>query len=637
MKWSHRICIALAALVLAAPAHTAMASESDDDIQVMLGELTEHLDPDLQSAGFFAIGHIGTSDQQSSLDEVETLRGAQEKLARGAAMVLAGDDQGTEIVAGQLLETTDTRQALVELSAHLSTDQLQQAIDTALDDEDAERRHREQMFGFMATDTGPLYQNLADRLTSSAQQTRQAALEAINETAGAKTLEVAEQLLGHHDAEIRHQAIDIIDAVGVYAEVRDDIVELLQRMVGDADQDNVDAAARRLVRLGEQQGVDTLVGRLSEMDDQQRVDTLEYLLKFDITADLSEVRPLIEDAETDIAMGEDREQEWQLLYELAATNADDQLYDELREMFSSTDFADRIASVRSLARTQRPEAQQLLIRGLGEGRSDIRRFSARGLGQLASTEALSELRSAVRSEGDQETKIEMILAIGQIRDDQSANVLRFMVNERDPEVKMAVIEALGEIQLPETVSSLELLLRDRDRDISWKAFMTLLNVDPDRAQNHLTSALQNPPEDFQDLIAPRELSDDARQMLYEEILSHNTSRVYSVGINDALTHRDLLMPLVREMVRSGDIRDEARKQMVYALITEQNDEDLALVERVVADHQDDTAAAEYAGWYLVRNASSAFEETFEQLMGLLEDDDETPMYIIVRSALERID
>ncbi len=638
MKWYHRLCsVVIVSLLVLGGSSAAFADEAQQEIRQLADELVENPDPQLQAAGFLAIGHVGSADQRDSLEDHQDARGIDERLAVGTAMVAAGQGGAESFLAEQLLEAPELGDAVMQLVAHLTEDQLLAVIEEVL--EEGDERDRSVLFSFLARQTGTLYSNLTDRLTAGDESQREAALEAVLEIPGEAALEAAEELADHHDADIRGQALDIADAVGAKGDAQSRIVALLEAMVGDADQDNADAAARRLVKLEEQRGVDHLVGRLSEMDEDQRVETLEYLVDFDFRADIDQIRPLIEEAEMAMAAEEaDRQREWQLLYEVAATDADDALVDDLMEKFSSTDFADRIAAVRSLGRTDRPEAQQRLINAMGEGRSDIRRYAARGLGHMANPEVLSNLRSGLQGEAEQDVRIEMVNAIGQIRDAEAANMLRFVVNDDDPKVRMAIVEALGEIGLPESIPSLELLLRDREDDIGWKAFVTVLSIDPQRARGHARGALQNPPDDFGDVVDPRDLNDEARELLYEGILSHSAGRVYMVAIDHALTHRDKLLDILRSKVASDDVTDAARRRLAHAIITDRQDEDLAVLDRVVREHRDEDGSAEFIGWHLVHNASSAFEETFEYLIALRDmDDDPTTLYVIARSVLANLD
>lgn len=635
MKWLSPIVAA--AFILASTAGTAVASEYTEDTRELADEMAEELDPELKASAFLAIGHIGDDDQQESLEEFKDGGGQEERLAVGTALVLSGDSEAVEYLAEQVLEANDPRRALEELTIHLSDEQMVEVVDATL--EEANDIQRDEIFSLLATRTGPLYNHLTQRLSADDESQRQAALEAVESTAGPDALEAAAQLQNHSDVEVRRQVFDLVDAVGDRGDQRSSIVEVLEAMTGDADEDLRYRAARKLVALGEDHGVDFLLDRLEEMEPERRVESMEWLIEHDAEADIDEIRPLIVEIERAQAADDDldRDHEWQLLHELAATDYDSDLYDELREKFTSTEFEDRIASVRSLARTGRSEVKDQLLDGLGEGRSDIRQFSARGLGQLGDPDVLSELQTALRSETDQEVRLELVEAVGQIRDTESVNVLRFMVTDDDPDVRMAIVDALGEIGLPETSQALTILVRDQRDNISWNAFLTLLELDPDEARRHAGSVLRDPPDDFGQQIDPDGLSEEALELLYEEILSHSTSKVYSIGIRDAVAHPETIMPIARGILTSDELDEEARRQLTLLIADRAEDEDLARFERLVQRYGDEPAG-ELAGWYLAQTGDDTFDETFEYLVDSHEiGDDPTVRYLIANMALANME
>ena len=634
MKWSHSVVFLFAALLASSSAVVA-ASEAQDDARELAGELTEHADPDLQAAALVTIGYIGTSDQREILDDFRSADGPEERLGAGAGLILAGNGDGTEFTAQQVNEASSPHDTLIELAGYLTKDQLGSVADAALQDADDEQRT--EILEFLATRTGDLNDQLTDRLTDGDPAVRSAALDVVLDVAGPATIEVAEELGNHRDADIRRQALEIAEAVATYPELRSEVSDLLRPRLEDSDDEIRQQAARQLVRYEQQEGFDFFLDQLSTMESDERVETLELLVEYDAQADIDDIRPMI----TDVEMAPDAEEridEWQLLHELAATDADNDLYTDLREKFSSTDFEDRIAALRSMGRTGRSEVTELYARGLTEGRSDVRLYSARGLGHLADPDTLSQMRSALQTESDQEVKLALIDSIGQIRDEMAANILRFMATDNDPEVRMAIVEALAEIGLPATTSSLTMLARDRDSEIAWNAFLTLLSIDADRAQSLMSSALRNPPEGFAEYLDPHELTDDAAQSLYRGLLTHTTSRVHSVGLNDVITHRDRLYPMVRDLVTSDDIEEEVRTALVNLMMDEEDDDEaLATLEQVVRDYTDETAGR-IAAWFVARQGNEDFKETFEYYVDEHEiGDDETVIFVISNFALSNIE
>lgn len=607
MKWSLVSAVA-SWLLIAFVAAPATASDSADEARQIAAELAEHADPEVRVAALAAIGYLGDDELRQQLEIAQSADRTRERLAAGVGMILSGDDGGTAFAAEQLREASDVDETLRELSGLLTDEQLDALIAAAL--RDASDDQRAEIFGFLAAHSGPLYDRLTSYLTGGDAETRSQALEAVVEHAREETLEVAESLRTHSDPEVRRQLFAITERLQHRRDLRNSLIELLQRAMGDSSPELSQKAARQLVVLGEESGAETLVGVLSGATPDRRVEVAKFLLEHDASADFDAIQPLIEQAEQ--SGDDDRELERRVLYELAATNATPEFADELIEKFSSTDFDDRLVSVRSLGRLGTDEARDLLVRGLGEGRSDIRLYSARGLGHIADPDTLGRLRSALTSERDQEVRLQLVDTVGQIDDAAATSVLRFLVTDDDPDVRMAIIDALDEIGLPESVQALEMLNRDRDSEISWRAFVALLRVDPQRAKNHIGSALRRPPAGFADELDPSTLSTTGREVLYEGLLSHSTSRVWSVGVEGVATHRDLLMPVAAEVVLSGGIEEPVRHRLLH-LLAAGEEVDEALFGRVATGYPQE-AAARYAVWMMAQQPSSAFEDALDELV-----------------------
>ncbi len=624
MKWSRALALLLI-ICLTFFAATATASDTSDPLGDFLAEQLAEGDAALRTAALVALGHKGTSEQQAEFGEYKSASNEPERLAAGAALILAEDSEGISFTAEQLLQSSNTYEALRQLSVYLPTAHLASLIDQALTE--ASASDRRDIFRFQAAQRGALYEHLTRQLTNDDEDIRDAARQSLVHTADKAIMETLEALLKHGDASIRAQVLDFTDTLAKRSALRSSVVELLKTASRDDNEQMQLRAARQLVELGEDRGVEVLVGTLTEADSDERVETMEFLLQHEISSDLAQLRPLIEAIEA--ADDDERERERQLLYELAATDADDAFFTDLQEKFSSTYFEERLISVRALGRTGRSEASDLLTRGLGEGRADIRRHSARGLGQLGNPESLSDLRAALTGESNEEVRLELIAAVGQITDARSAQVLRFLVTDNDPTVRMAVVEGLETIGLPETTAALEHLLQDRDNDIKWRAFLTLLRVEPSNARPHMRSALRNPPNTFAHDIDPHALIPSARKALYETLLTHNTNRVRSAGVNHVEAHRDVLLPVARELVRSNDLDSGVRRNLVHFIIADADSGDAALMNRIVRDFTDEPAA-EIAAWYLVSNMTDDSRQIFEDLAN---NDDVSVMSLLAKVGL----
>lgn len=629
MKWSKVVAL-LVVSVLVGFSGSVVASERAEEARQMTDNLLEQSDPDARAAALVVIGYVGDDEQQARIEEFRRSTHEPERLAAAAALIVAGDSDGVAAAAEQLLEASSTYEASRTLSTYLDDGQLGAVIDRAVGEADDSQRR--DLFRFLGAQTGPLYDNLTNRLTSSDDKEREAAHQAVVYTAGEAALELATGLATHRTAAIRMQALDIAEKLVGRADLRSSIVELLEGRTGDADREIKMRSARQLVELDERRGAQVLLDLLSELDADDRVETVEFLLKHDVRASIDTVRPLIEEIEGDEDEQGERTRERQLLYELAATDADRDLAEQLRDKFTSTDIDERIIAVRALGRTNQDGALDLLGRGLGEGRSDIRRYSARGFGHIADAQTLNQLRSALTGESNKEIRLELIRSVGRIRDARSAQVLRFLVRDSDPEVRMAVVEALDQIALPESVGALEMLVQDRDVDVKWNAFMALLRLDVDKARGHVGSMFRNPPNTFAQHLNPYAMSPGARKAVYEQLLSHDANRVRSVGVEHVTAHRDVLLSVARDMVLSSDIHEDARRDLVFLLISEGDDEDMARFQQVLANFSDEPAA-QVAGWHLARSASAELEEDFEEIA---EEDEESIVGLVARLGLAKL-
>ncbi len=628
MKWKHPVFVALVCAMVGM-GQSAVASEPAEEVRQMVDTYIDHADPELTAAALMATAHMGSEDQRDQLEVYKTAVGQQERLATAAALMLTDDAEAVEFTVEQLLGATDTPGALTRLWAYLPEDKLQQVLDAAFDE--ASPPQQRTILYFMADQTGPIYDVLVQRAMGEDEAIREMAMEALSYTTGEQTLEVAERFSGVGDASIRAQKLDITEALLDRRDLRSTLVSFLGDAVGDSDSDIRRRAARQLVVLGDQRGTEVLSAALVGAESQERIEILEHLLEYGARADIAEIRPLIEEVELDESA--DRQRERELLYAFAATDVDTELLADLSRKMSSTTFNDRLVALHALGYTRLPEARQLLTGALGEGRSDVRRLSAQGLGQMAEPDSLNDLRSQLTGEGDDEVRLELIHAISQIRDARSVQILQFLRTDRNPEVRLALVEALGALALPESVRSLEHLLQQRDSHIQWRAFVTLLELDSEAAGRHLSTVLRNPPDRFGHDLDPHGMSEEARELVYEAILTHSTSRVRSVGVNHVKSNRDALMPIARKAVVNPDVQEDTRVDLVHIIATENNDEDKSVFERVLRDFSSE-AGGLIAAWKLIERGDSDTREIFAEIA---EEEEDTPMAIIARLALATLE
>ncbi len=605
---------AVLAFVLVSVSATALASEKSEQGLNLAQEMTENASPAVRAAALVTLGHAGSTADRALLDEFKTADGPEERISAGVGLILAGNREGVSFTAEQVREARGTYEVLRDISAILTEAQMRTLVQAALADATGEQRR--DIFRFLGGRSGDLYGILAEQMASNDEEVRTAARQALLHSARGESLSVANALASNRDEEIRKQVLAITNALKDRRDIRSDIIEVLEARLGDSSGEIQQDAARQLVALGEEGGANFLIQSLAEADGAKRISTGEFLLGHDIRADLSSLRPLIDDLEAD-PEDTDRQKEREVLYELAATSRDGDFFDDLVQKFNGDIAEDRLVAARSLGRMGNDDAVALLQRGLFEGQSVVRHHSARGLGHLGNADALGQLRRSVTNERDKAVRLESIKAIGGIRDVRSVQVLRFLVTDNDSEIKLAVVDALNAIGLPESAQGLEILVRDRDREVQWRAFLALLRIKPETAQRHLTTVLRNPPDSFARDLNPFELTSSARTAIYKSLLTHSGSRVRTAAVEHVNAHREVLLPVAREMVISKEINEETRRALVLVLVSEVQNEDLARLDRVMREYGEE-ASGQIAGWTLARNASSNFEASFR---GFLSRDD----------------
>ena len=618
MKWSRLAAPAVLCLAtgLATP---AVAEESPEMKDAVLSDAEDHLqnrNTALRTAAIVILGHGGVDEQREAWESFRHEDDEDELIAAAAALIAIGDGDGQSFAIEQLAEASSTYESLHTMSDYVGRANVAPLIDGLLDSEEAGVRAKEDALQ-MALYPGQDASLAHDRLTSNDEDLQQKAFQAVARSASAESLDRVSTLVGGADDSVALQALTITDSLVGRSDLREDLVDVLSTAADHSHSGVRAEAARQLLDLGEDKGTETFVDLVVDADPEQRLEYLETVLEYrNIRADRERLMPIIEDLK--LQDDDERVEELQKLYEFAATDADGELFERLNEYFSSTTFSERITAARALGRTERPAAVDIMIRGLGEGRSDMRYYSARSLGHLADTDSLGDLRSQLTSEGDKEVKLELINAVGQIRDAQSVSVLRFLTRDRDADIRMAVVEALEEIGLPESVRTLEGLAGDRDQDVQWRTFMALLKLDPDVAANHVSAALRSPPQTFAQDINLHDLSEQGRELFVDSLLGHDRHRIQRSGVDMLLNHPDYFEGKASDMLFSGDIEGDVRADFVRMVTAEDGSDALERVAQVVLNHHDDSAGL-VAAWILLHEGDEEhYEEAF---MPIVETED----------------
>jgi len=113
---------------------------------------------------------------------------------------------------------------------------------------------------------------------------------------------------------------------------------------------------------------------------------------------------------------------------------------------NDADPASRLEAVRLLAESGKPGANEFLIRAVDSRDPRVATFAVDSLGKLGVREASEVLVERLSTVGTGTTQQHILVALGRIRDPESAKrLLDFAQVEQNPEVRAIAIRVLGEI------------------------------------------------------------------------------------------------------------------------------------------------------------------------------------------------
>jgi HEAT repeat protein len=135
------------------------------------------------------------------------------------------------------------------------------------------------------------------------------------------------------------------------------------------------------------------------------------------------------------------------------------------------DPSKRLEAVRLLAESGEIEANKFLIRAVDNRDPRVATAAVDSLGKLGVREASEVLVERLLTVGTSTTQQHILMALGRIRDPESArHVLDFVQAQRDPEVRAVAIRVLGDIGDDSVRSGVEKLSQS-ETDPQLKALM----------------------------------------------------------------------------------------------------------------------------------------------------------------------
>lgn len=104
---------------------------------------------------------------------------------------------------------------------------------------------------------------------------------------------------------------------------------------------------------------------------------------------------------------------------------------------------------------------------------EIKRYLALVLGYTHDPEAVPVLTDALEQEGDSQTRIYLLWALGRIGDSSAGPALSQELGSDDPGIRKVAAYALGELGDPAAIPRLEAMLDDGTADVRWNAALAV--------------------------------------------------------------------------------------------------------------------------------------------------------------------
>jgi HEAT repeat protein len=594
--------VLLVALIgVPAPADARLTKDLKEELQGYADTNKQAEDAEAKQAALLTLGRIGDRDAKKALAEFEKAEDKRVKLAADMGLWLAGDRRADSSLVDQLKGDAQLYLTLRDVISVLPDDK-EAALITQLVKKADDTKKRD-VFRYLAQQHGDLYAMLDDYLVNRDDKERAAAVEAAVFTSRDKAGEYAKKMIDSRRDEIRADGVKLAMSLSRRPGGMDKAIEALEAALTKASAEKADEIARYLTTLGNKKGSAYLVTKLEKAEeDEKRKDLAEFLLDHQVTVSAEVAKPLMESENDEIKS---------LGFQLGATSADDEFIGKLREMFGSTHFDQRLIAAQALGYTGSDKAIGLLGRGLFEGNENLRLYSAQGLGRIGHKDGLRFLEKALSGERDREIKLAVIEAVSKIDDKQSLSLLRYQTTDRDPQIKLAVIKGIRNLGFSDGVKALKVVEQDRNLDVKWHAFLTALDLDPQKGLARMKSALRNPPEGFMADI--EQLDADTRNKVVKYLLVNGDDASRAEAMSTARRSGESMYDIYRELVVKSDTPDNVRRMAVMALAEKRDDKDKSLFEKLVKSNS--KAIQRTAAWTLTAYASKDLEATFRGLLG----------------------
>jgi HEAT repeat protein len=118
----------------------------------------------------------------------------------------------------------------------------------------------------------------------------------------------------------------------------------------------------------------------------------------------------------------------------------------------------RLSSVRALGRLKSTHAVPVLLTLLGDASIALRRDAAKALGDIGNGSASAALATALKTEGEVEARVAMLLALGRLHDAKQAAVIEPFLSSDSESTRLAAAQALCLVGSPKGLAVAKRLL-----------------------------------------------------------------------------------------------------------------------------------------------------------------------------------
>jgi HEAT repeat protein len=162
----------------------------------------------------------------------------------------------------------------------------------------------------------------------------------------------------------------------------------------------------------------------------------------------------------------------------AKANAEPEVFKFLQASAKSERTKVRITAMATLGALGHRPSVVLFEGAMREGRVNIRRAAALGLGSVAKPGDEKRLGRFLRKEPDTQVKLELVRGLARIGTPGIIGPLQFLITSPNLELKLESAAAIGKVGGPAALQLLSLLKRDRDLNVRFLIWKQLLHQSP---------------------------------------------------------------------------------------------------------------------------------------------------------------